>query len=506
MKINYNLSAAIANNNLLNIEGNLKKSMERLSSGLKINHAKDAPAGIAISNKMQAQIDGLDRASRNASDGISVIQIADGALNESTSILSRMRELAVQAANDAVMSLEDKQAIQAEIDSLKDELDRISTDTEYNTKPLLDGSLDTKVFTDHAERVNISDHVKPGNYKLTIEKAATQAESSTSGVDFRGNAEIGIKGVFTVNGSKISIEATDTYDQVYEKIRDGAQVGETLAKRDENDGSITFVSDAYGKNGVTKFTFDSQELATKLGFGPSGDYDVHKQGDIYVYGQKVGDTILSPTGENPVLAANPAGSNNYTWEGFSNTATVSYDGNKITVSDVDGFSMSFVVDAGYENGAPETDAYGTPTGVVFNGELEFEVTEIGPMIIHIGANKDQNMSVRIPEVSSKSLYVDGVDVTTVTGADRAIATIDKAVSQLSAVRSSLGAYQNRLEHSVASLDTFEENMTSAISRLTDADMAEEMTNYTQQNVLNQAAISVLTQANDLPQQVLQIMQ
>ena len=203
MKINYNLSAAIANNNLLNIEGNLKKSMERLSSGLKINHAKDAPAGIAISNKMQAQIDGLDRASRNASDGISVIQIADGALNESTSILSRMRELAVQAANDAVMSLEDKQAIQAEIDSLKDELDRISTDTEYNTKPLLDGSLDTKVFTDHADRVNISDHVKPGNYKLTVEKAATQAEASTSGVDFRGNAEIGIKGVFNVNGSKI---------------------------------------------------------------------------------------------------------------------------------------------------------------------------------------------------------------------------------------------------------------------------------------------------------------
>lgn len=503
MKINYNVSAAVANNHLHGIENNLTQSMERLSSGLKINHAKDAPAGIAISNKMQAQIDGLNRASKNASDGISVIQIADGALNESASILSRIRELAVQAANDAVMSLEDKQAIQAEIDSLKDELNRISTDTEYNTKPLLDGSFDTRVYTEHASRVNISDHVKAGNYKLTIEEAATQAEAATNGVDYDSDAAIGIKGTLSVNGSNISIEATDTYAEVYEKIRDGAEIGETLARR-EDDGSITFISDAYGKNAIVKFTFDSEELAEKLGFTASNGYDIHKQGDIYVYGQEVNGTIYSPAGTNPVLATNADGS--YDWEGFSDTATVSFDGNKITVSDVDGFSMSFLADAGYANGVAETNTSGQPTGVTYDGSLEFEVTEIGAMIIHIGANMDQNMSIRIPEVSSESLYVDDVDVTTVTGADRAIARLDEAISQLSSVRSSLGAYQNRLEHSVASLDTFEENMTSAISRLTDADMAEEITEYTQQNVLNQAAISVLTQANDLPQQVLQIMQ
>lgn len=503
MKINYNVSAALANNHLLGIEGNLSKSMERLSSGLKINHAKDAPAGIAISNKMQAQIDGLDRASKNASDGISVIQIADGALNESTSILSRIRELSVQAANDAVMSLEDKQAIQAEIDSLKDEINRISTDTEYNTKPLLDGSLDTRVYTDHASRVNISDYVKAGNYKLTIEEAATQAEAATDGVDYTSSAAIGIKGTFTVNGYKVSIEAEDTYAEVYAKIRDGAEIGETFAER-KADGSISFTSDAYGEDAIIKFGFDSQELAEKLGFKASGEYDVYKQGDTYVYGKKVGDNILSPAGKDPVLATKADGS--YDWEGFSSTATVSFEGNKITVSDVDGFSISFLADAGYANGVAETDTSGTATGVTYDGSLEFEVTEIGAMIIHIGANMDQNMSIRIPEVSSESLYIDDVDVTTMTGADRAISALDKAVSQLSAVRSSLGAYQNRLEHSTASLDAFEENMTSAISRLTDVDMAEEMTNYTQQNVLNQAAISVLTQANDLPQQVLQIMQ
>ena len=162
MKINYNVSAAIANKNLLGIENNLAVTMERLSSGLKINHSKDNPAGMAISNKMQAQIDGLDRASENASDGISVIQIADGALNETTSILQRMRELSVQAASDATMTPSDKAAIQKEIESLKDEVDRISTDTEYNGKRLLDGSLDTRVYTAHATRVDISDHVKAG--------------------------------------------------------------------------------------------------------------------------------------------------------------------------------------------------------------------------------------------------------------------------------------------------------------------------------------------------------
>ena len=140
MRINYNVSAAIANKHLLGIEDNLSASMERLSSGLKINHSKDNPAGMAISNKMKAQIDGLNRASQNASDGISVIQIADGALSETTSILQRMRELSVQAASDATMTPADKEAIQKEITSLKDEVDRISTDTEYNSKTLLDGS------------------------------------------------------------------------------------------------------------------------------------------------------------------------------------------------------------------------------------------------------------------------------------------------------------------------------------------------------------------------------
>lgn len=495
MKINYNVSAGIANKHLLGIENNLSKSMERLSSGLKINRAKDNPAGMAISNKMQAQINGLNRASSNASDGISVIQIADGALTETTSILQRMRELSVQAASDGTMSPEDKKAIQDEIDSLKEEIDRISKDTEYNSKPLLDGTLDTRVYTNNASRVQISDFVNPGTYSLKIEQAAKQAGPvTTDGVDYNSNTAVGQSGTMTINGAKVEIDATDTYAEAYEKIRNAAETGEAIAQRDETTGAVAFTSEAYGKESILKITFDNENLGDRMGFTASGDYDLIEDSEngVYVYGKKDGANILSPAGSDPVLSADRDD-----WEGFSSSATVSFNGNKITVSDVGGFSISFLAEEGYQSNA---------TAPAVDGKIEFEVTDIGTMTLHIGANKDQNMEVRIPEVSSKSLYVDDVDVTTVNGAGRAITSFDKAIAQVSSVRSKLGAYENRLEHSTGSLDTFEENMTGAVSRLTDVDMAEEMTNYTHMNVLNQAAISVLTQANDLPQQVLQILQ
>ena len=170
MKINRNMSAVIASNQLLRTENKMTKTMERLSTGLKINSAEDNPAGVAISNKMRAQIDALDKAGDNSTDAISVMEIADGALNEVTSIIQRMRELSVQAAS-GVYTFDDKQAIQSEIAQLRDEVDRVSSNTEFNTKELLDGSSDTRIYTrknlngtteiTHSEitRINISDQV-----------------------------------------------------------------------------------------------------------------------------------------------------------------------------------------------------------------------------------------------------------------------------------------------------------------------------------------------------------
>ena len=473
MRINYNVSAAIANKHLLGIEDNLSASMERLSSGLKINHSKDNPAGMAISNKMKAQIDGLNRASQNASDGISVIQIADGALSETTSILQRMRELSVQAASDATMTPADKEAIQKEITSLKDEVDRISTDTEYNSKTLLDGSLDTRVYTKNATRVDISDHVKAGQYQLSIDTAATQAGPVTANQNYNSTAPVGASGTMSINGSKVEIEAADTYAEAFEKI--------------EKNGALSFTAEQYGMSSILEIAFDDKQLANALGFTADGGNSVVEDPEnkgSYVYGQIQNGKVIVPSGTDAeVTLTKPSDGT-----GFGDTATVKTDGNKITVTDRAGFEMSFLADAGY------------------TGKLDFDVTDIGTMALHIGANEDQETRVRIPEVSCKSLYIDDADVTTVNGAGRGITQFDDAISKVSEVRSRLGAYQNRLESTVSSLDTFEENMTGAQSRLTDADMASEMTDYTHQNVLNQAAISVLTQANDLPQQVLQILQ
>lgn len=494
MRINNNMSAVITNKQLLRTENNLTKSMERLSSGLKINHAKDNPAGMAISNKMQAQIDALDRASSNASDGTSVLQIADGALNETSAILQRMRELSVQAAN-GTNSLEDKQAIQDEIKALKDEVNRISKDTEYNSKSLLDGSLDTRVYTDNANvsRVNVSDYVNPGKYEITIKQpAATKATDNATnvGIESTSTGTIDVSGTISINGYSVDIDKNDTKAEVYEKIRAAAEVGEAEMKTD--DGKFTGLqASRYGSSASLVLTFSGKDgvtttadFAAALGYTADLTTDA-KTGTMTYDAAKAGK---AGTDVQVELSAGTAIAGTTDTSIFSSTATVATDGNRVTITDRDGFSMSFLAKEGK------------------TGKTVLDVTDIGNMTLHIGANEHQNMDVRIQEISCETLYIDDLDVTTVTGADRAISALDDAIAMVSDARSKIGAYENRLEYATSSLDTFEENMTDAMSRLTDVDMAEEMTNYTQYNVLQQAGVSVLSQANDLPQNVLSLLQ
>lgn len=381
MKINQNMSAVRTNNQLLRTEKNLAASMERLSSGYKINHAGDNPAGMAISNKMKAQIDALDQAESNASDGVSVLQIADGALNEVSSMLQRISELSVKAAN-GIQSENDRQAVQDEINQLNKEIDRISSDTEYNTKSLLDGTNDVRTYGDgalsdtllapgegaRAERIYISDSVPAGKYTITVQLA-------------------------------------------------------------------------------------------------------HEAGE---------DETLDPaTPEVITLGA-----------GFSATAKATIDDKYIKVTDADGFSMDFTIPD-----ANDTD----------EKTAQIEVTEIGAMTMQIGGNEHQTMDIRIPEVSSKSLYTDTINVVEEGGPEKAMRITDRAVARLSEIRSRIGASQNRLDYATNSLSESQEDMTSAFSNIMDTDMATEMTEYTQKNILNQASISVLSQANDIPQQVLSLL-
>lgn len=564
MHINRNMSAVITNNQLLRTENKLAASMERLSSGFKINHASDNPAGLAISNKMKAQIDALNQAESNASDGISVLQIADGALNEVSSILQRMRELSVQAAN-GTNEYEDRQSIQAEIDELQKEVDRISTDTEYNTKALLDGSSDVRVYGDSASRFYVTDAVDAKTYAINVAEMATQADVV---LDYKAPTE---EGQISVNGVVAKITAGMTKEEYLHEVRSAAEEAGCFVEVDEVENTLTIKSDHYGYDEVIEFTI-SDGLAQDLNVTTNADceYVVNQAAVTVTYPDSVtegtvtiNDIVVEVTAamsqdeyfEALSKAAEDAGldaqydaeagilkivsesfqtSDKFTFvvsndladamgikdstygeyavnatgtdafvtiptnredAGFTSTTTVQADGNRIIITDSKGFTIDFLLDANYTPDVADAA----------DGNYEIEVTDIGSLTIQIGANEHQTMDVRISEISSESLYIDTVDVAVVNGADKAMVILDEAIAKLSETRSRIGAFQNRLDYASASLSETEENVTAAYSGLMDTDMAVEMAEYTQQNVLNQAAISVLAQANELPQQVLSLL-
>ena len=234
MRINNNISAVMANHQLSKSENKLSKSLEKLSSGLKINRAADDPAGMAISQKMRTQIRGLSRASQNSMDGISVVETAEGALAEVTSMLQRMRELAVQAGNDSYTP-EDKQAIQEESNALAAEIDRISTDTEFNKITLLDGGLDQKGYTDNsAVKVStFSTGVDVGKYTIKVGQVAEKAVAAGAAIDvitdptlLDGDSKLTsvAEGSIVVNGTTITLDESDTAEMVVEKLREGCEL------------------------------------------------------------------------------------------------------------------------------------------------------------------------------------------------------------------------------------------------------------------------------------------
>lgn len=464
MKINRNMSAVITNRQLLRTENKLSASMERLSSGYKINKAGDNPAGMAISNKMKAQIDALDQAESNAADGESVLNIADGALNEVSSILQRMRELCVQAAN-GTNSLSDRESIQKEVDKLKEEVDRISADTEYNTKTLLDGSCDVRVYSKEVNRMDISDSVTPGTYTLHVDQKAQAAmydiPQPTGKVD----------GKITINGVGVDYTKGMSEDAFFEQLRKSAEQAGCTVDRNANGGGYTISTTEYGSSQAVKVSMN-KEFAEDIGMDKNADAK---------YDDKTGNYTLNKVGTDAQVSLVDG-------VGFSKTTTVSTEGTRIKVTDIGGFSMDFKLKENAQQ------------------DITIDVTDIGAMSIQIGANQYQDVDVRIPEISTESMYLDTVDVTVSNGPENGMRTLDDAIAKLSDVRSRIGAFTNRLQYAQNSLAETQEDLTAAYSNILDTDMAEEMTEFTQRNVLEQASISVLSQANDLPQQVLSLLQ
>lgn len=497
MRINHNISALKGNNQLRITNNALDKSLEKLSSGYRINRAADDAAGMAISRKMKTQIEGLEQASRNASDGISVIQTAEGALNEVGAMLQRMRELAVQAANGTNTG-EDRMAIQQEINELNSEINRISTDTEFNTKVLLDGNVDCQTYsnTSLVKMISLSDNVIPKDYRFTITQDARQAV--IAGLQITNKDDVipeGAGGVININGVEIKVNEGDTLGKVFENLRikcDSMNIKVFAGQPGGSDpsfagyeqveigsGDIIFMTEAFGSNQKIELHCDNQELCDLLGIS----YDGVKASGI--------DAIAS------------------LGEGFSYTATASARGDIITVTDSNGFEVKFQATPGAaETSFTDTRMDGTVGSI--DGGLEFEVCitvlDAGPMDLQLGANEGQTMLVRIPRVDSITLGTNLANVCTQDGAEHAISIFDKAVSMVTGIRATLGAYQNRLEHAISNLDVGAENITEALSRIEDVDMAEEMSTFTQKNVLAQAGTAMLAQANQRPQTILSLLQ
>lgn len=476
MKVNQNIAAVISNTQLLRTEDKLTAAIERLSSGLRINNAKDDPAGLAISNKMKQQIDGIEQASRNTQDGTSALNTADGALNEVVSIIQRMHELAVQAANDT-NTVEDREASQQEIVALRKEIDRISKDTEFNTKTLLDGTLDARVYAKGVDRVYVSDYVPTGTYKVNVTSMADEATFTTTNdlvTEIKNNLDQDKSVVLNVNGFKHEIvyRAGLTDEDIKESIRYAAEKGEVDTEI-AADGKVTFTSQKLGSEAELNISYavkekDKDDIETSITTTPTG----------------LKDAVVT-------LRKKPAATDS----NFESSATATTSGNRVTITDKGGFSMDFSIDSDLVD----------PTDNTKISSITFEVTDIGTMNIQSGANEAQQISVRIPEISSESLYLDKIDLTTINGATLAMDTLDAALARVSEVRSRIGAYSNRMEHANASLGQTDEDLTAAFSRIKDIDMATEMVEYANQQVLQQAATSVLSQANDIPQQVLQLL-
>jgi flagellin len=586
MRINYNISSLIAKNALNNNDDRLSASTLRLSSGYKINSAKDDAAGLAIARKMNMQLKSIERATRNSNDGVSVVDTADGAMSEIHSILQRMNELAVQSAN-GTNSDDDRAQIQLEIDQLIQEVDRISETTEFNAQSLLDGTFGYKGYT-NSESVKVmsySEDVEKGMYiikSLTYYKYTDEVVTYDDGtsetkkydrysVDSAENLKNALvlttsvsaySDIDNVKGFPASAQVEIDDENIVISDDKGFQMKLAINDRDNVDqaGLQTDVGNtenievnvytemtAIGTDGkeytIARFVVDDATITDDIPAGTNinnittlpdgiGTYtttqDV-KKGDLIDNTGIVATTDI-PKGTTIITDDIPAGTTirnvysddmagNYTSLeaslGISDISKVELNDKELTVTYKDStgadVTESYHLQGSYdEHLYTSSQSTRTKYTVVGNNStddtIQINVTKMGPMLVQTGANEGQQLAIEIPSVSALSLGIDRLDVSTERSATNSINVVSDAINQLSAVRSKIGAYANRLEHTIANLETTDENLTSAYSRIMDVDVAEETTEYTSVQILVQAATSVLAQANERPQQVLQLLQ
>ena len=508
MVVQHNMSAMNANRMLSGVSSAQSKSTEKLSSGYRINRAADDAAGLSISEKMRGQIRGLNQASTNAQDGISLIQTAEGALNESHSILQRMRELSVQASNGTETD-DDREAVQNEIEQLQSELTRISETTEFNTMKLLDGSR-----SGSAVSASVS---KSAASALTKVDATTQVNTADDAFDALASGKDSTLAVTVIdkNGNSSTVKVTITGDTKTADNADGAEntaqafadalkessLGDSYDFSTDGAGKLKFTAKEAGKTANSILLSQDNAAAVKTAESTTG-VDAYSQitKDIgsYTGTGNIEDKIFTVNGEKFAYVDDPASlGDDYKDVNYVKVAAAG------KVEEADVATMAALIKA--KTGIDAEPDNGAKTTI----NLKAGTANTGKGIeLQIGANEGQTMSFTLDDMSADALGVGGknVDLSTQDSAKTATTAIDAAIKKVSASRGKMGAVQNRLEHTINNLDTASENLQTAESRIRDTDMAEEMVNYSKNNILAQAGQSMLAQANQSNQGVLTLLQ
>ncbi len=565
MRIQHNITALSAYRNLTNNNSAVAKNLEKLSSGYRINRAGDDAAGLAISEKMRAQITGLKTAQKNANDGISLVQTAEGALTEVHSMLNRMVELANQSANGTYQD-EDRANLQSEISQLKDEIDRIADGTNFNGINLLDGSLSSTGGTKNVTINGVPSTKSLGckgsyeanaaystgtfdfksgdtfEYTVSLENGESHTVKLTAEKDASGNVT---KLVGSDNQSYAITSGAATVAQV-----DAAILGElnktSLAKDfniTANAGKIKLEAlkagtdtprvTAMDANWTEDGTLNTIANTVDVGVKEVQAYDDGREiaaDDITLYnGKNYDDAVFTinghkfviMTGSDKAASLGENGTDMNATVGLGSDVTVliagdnagdkginkadkNFQQNIDKIKEVTGLNVTDAIDE-----STIGDGTGTATGPDAGEGIRLSKGEAnGGLVLQIGDTSAEfnKLRVSVKDMHAKAMGISNIDVSTQAGAAAAVDKIKAAINYVSSTRGDLGAIQNRLEHTINNLSVTTENMTAAESRIRDVDMAEEMMAYTKNNILVQASQAMLAQANQIPQGVLQLLQ
>ncbi len=495
MKISYNAAAMRASNALNASDSKVSKSLQRLSSGLKVTTSKDNPSGYAIGRKMNTQITGIGTATQSSQNGISVIETADGALTEVHDMLQRMNELAVKGETGTLTST-DRKMLDQELKQLKEEITRIASDTQFNGQTLLDGTFDLRGYTNnHQARVDYySDEVIPKKYAIDTLKVDFDDEGNivrdSLQVSLRSGGDAafptGVE-VSEVQGRKITLKGPMDFEMVLE-----------IEAPDVLPGSVDF------KQNGPQFRMAGFSATYNIIGGPP---DLgHTQADFARALKRPGVTVPQDAVISDIIS-----------DDVARTDT-------LVITNDSGFMLELTVNRppmGVTGTVPLLNSLGLTTVQSTIGFV-VDATGIGAMDTQTGANEGQQLAIRIPTISLNRMGLEDITMVSkklewevteeeynqdsVKECAKANEAVKGAILYVSDARSRLGAYQNRLEHTVNNLAVTDENMTASYSRIMDVDMAEEMTAYTTEQVISQAAVSMLAQANERPSQVLQLLQ